>query len=357
MKWVLFLAILLIMEIIAAIVVCKKLKQGRVRRIIRLFVAIVIIILIIVTAKFVLFPPVKELATTGEHQITSKDYWVTLDKEDPLSKSGRKRQVQVRKWYPVDGENKELPVIVASHGSCGTIDNNVTLYRELASYGYTVLALAHPGHAASAILEDGTKVGVSGEYMKEMGKSQPQSEVEDAARLFQKWMEIRMDDMNGVMDDYRRREGDVKFVALGHSAGGSAAYAMGRVRGDVVACIALESPCMYDIKGAEDGDFVFDETDYEVPLLNIYSDSSYSHLREWKQYKNNAKFLDSDKGLYTNIHYEGTGHLGLCDLSVASPLLTAIMDGGFAEVEAKTQLKTINKDCVKFLNGVVGNNQ
>ena len=130
MKWVLFLAILLIMEIIAAIVVCKKLKQGRVRRIIRLFVAIVMIILIIVTAKFVLFPPVKELATTGEHRITSKDYWVTLDKEDPLSKSGRKRQVQVRKWYPVDGENKELPVIVASHGSCGTIDNNVTLYRE-----------------------------------------------------------------------------------------------------------------------------------------------------------------------------------------------------------------------------------
>ena len=41
------------------------------------------------------------------------------------------------------------------------------------------------------------------------------------------------------------------------------------------------------------------------PLLNIYSDASYPYLKEWSQYGNNAKFLDSDNPNYTNIHYEG----------------------------------------------------
>ena len=60
----------------------------------------------------------------------------------------------MRKWHPLDSK-EELPVIIASHGSCGTIDNNVSLYRELASHGYTVLAVCHPGQAANVQYKDG----------------------------------------------------------------------------------------------------------------------------------------------------------------------------------------------------------
>lgn len=117
----------------------------------------------------------------------------------------------MRKWHPLDSK-EELPVIIASHGSCGTIDNNVSLYRELASNGYTV------------------------------------------------------------------------------------------------------------------------------------------HLHEWAQYKNNAMFLDKKNPNYTNIYYNGIKHMGLCDLSVASPILSVLLSGGFQNVDAYTQLEKLNADCIEWLD-------
>jgi pimeloyl-ACP methyl ester carboxylesterase len=320
----------------------------------RLVIAIVVIAVLAIAIRIILFPPIKEIPVTGRYQILSEDYWVTDDKTDPYSKDGSERQLWVRKWYPVDC-NESNPVIVASHGSCGTIDNNVSLYRELASHGYIVLAVAHPGQAAGVKYENGRKSGPSGEFMKEMSALNPEEDPHKAYELFNKWMEIRTDDLNAVMDDWVSREGETRFITEGHSLGGSAAYAMARIRTDVIGCIALESPFMYDIKGVESGEFIFDDSDYNVPLLNIYSDASYPHLREWKQYRNNARFLDSDKDLYTNIHYENVGHMGLCDLSLASPVLAAILDKGFQKVSAREQLVRINEDCLKWIKKTIEN--
>ena len=74
----------------------------------------------------------------------------------------------------------------------------------------------------------------------------------------------------------------------GHSLGASAVYAMARTREDVVGCIGIEGPFMYDIKSVENNEFVFDESEYAVPLLNIYSDSTYDRLGVLPEYKNNA---------------------------------------------------------------------
>ena len=101
---------------------------------------------------------------------------------------------------------------------------------------------------------------------------------------------------------------------------------------------------MYDIKAVEDGKFVFDESDYSIPLLNIYSDSGYPHLHEWSEYQNNANFIDSENPMYTNIYYEGTGHMGLCDLSAASTILSAILSGTVQSVDAYEQLRQIRHD-------------
>ena len=314
-------------------------------------IAIVIVAVLIVALKFVLVPPTKEIPTTGEYHIASEDYWVNEDKVDPYSKNGSTRQLQVRKWYPLDcAEDK--PIVVASHGSCGTIDNNGTLYRELASHGYTVLAVVHPGQASSVKYENGKKSGPSMAFLREMSALKPDEDPEKAYEVFHKWMDIRTDDLNAVMDDWIAKSGASQFIAEGHSLGGSAAYAMARIRDDVVGVIALESPFMYDISGVENGKFVFDERDYDVPILSIYSDASYSHLKEWGQYGNNARFLDSSNPLYTNIHYENIGHMGLCDLSLVSPVLTAIMDGGFQKVNATDCLKKLNEDCLEWITNL-----
>lgn len=318
--------------------------------------------LFILLGKWILFPKYEELEVTGKYEITSEDYWVTEEKEDPFLE-GTRREVQVRAWYPEDYDaDAKLPVIMASHGSCGTIDNNRSLYRELASHGYVVLAVSHPGHAFRTLHSNGKKQGVSMRYLSEMGGMDPQGKPEEAAKLFKKWMELRMTDLSVVMDDFKERckktpgrfanADPDRFVTFGHSAGGAAALGMARIREDVAAVIALESPCMYDIKGVKDGEYIMDDSDYAVPVLNVYSDSGYSHLHEWKQYRNNVKFLESENEKYKNIYYKGVGHIGLCDFSLVSPVLTRIMDGKKSDIPAGELLKRLNADCLDFLQKI-----
>ena len=339
---------LMVLEIAAIIVINFRMKKCGKGFIYRLLSIVAFLVVFIITTRFMLFPPVEEIAAGGKYKIGSVDYWITESKADPYSNSDVLRQIQVRKWFPVESET-ELPVIVASHGSCGTIDNNRTLYRELASHGYTVLAVVHSGQAAEITYENGKTAGPDPKYLKQMMTLQPQKDKESTVIVFREWMMIRTDDLNAVMDDYIEKEGNTDFIVMGHSAGGSAAYAMARIRDDVVGCAALESPFMYDILGIENGEYIFTEEDYDVPLLSIYSDSGYPHLRDWDQYKNNVKFLDSDDEKYTNIYYEGTGHMGLCDLSLASPVLTVLLDGRIHETDARIQLERINSDVLIWL--------
>lgn len=340
-----------IVEIALFVVIRKKLRKSAARKRWRALLIVASVVVWAVTVKLILFPPTRVIPTTGGHPIESFDDWVDEERADPYLDNGRTRQLQVRIWQPADAPG-DLPVIVASHGSCGTIDNNVSLYRELASHGYTVLAIAHPGQAVRVRYRDGKSAGPSMAFLRQMSALQPQKDSEQAYAIFHEWMDIRMADLNAVMDDYEDRAGETEFVVLGHSLGGSAAYAMARTRDDVVGCIALEAPCMYDIQGVENDAFVFDESDYGVPLLNLYSDSAWPHLREWGQYRNNEMFLDEDNPLYTNIHYEGTNHMGLCDLSIASPLLSAALSGGFQAADAHAQLEQMNADCVEWLAAI-----
>lgn len=313
-----------------------------------MLIKILIVLLIVLVIRFILFPPVRTIPVTGEHEIQSIDYWIDEYKIDPYDKKGNNRQLQVRKWYPTDSTQSNI-VFLASHGSCGTIDNNVSLYRELASHGYTVLAVGHPGQAASVTYKNGNKAHVSGDFMKQLSALDPNTNPSDAYLIFKEWMKIRIDDLSAVMDDYLEENPDTNFVVMGHSLGGSAAYAMARIRSDVAGCIALESPFMYDITGVDENGFIFDESSYNAPLLNIYSDASYPYLKEWSQYGNNAKFLDSDTPNYTNIHYEGIGHMGLCDLSLVSPVISALLDRKIQEQNAKDQLIQLNKDCMNWI--------
>lgn len=339
---------------------------ARKKKKVKIFIVVIgIILLLIVIGKMILFPKYEEIGVTGKYSIKSEDYWVTEEKPDPYLNDGSMREVQVRAWYPenYDENDEKLPVVIASHGSCGSIDNNLSLYKELSSHGFVVLAVAHPGHASETIHSNGKKQSVSMDYMKEMGTMDPQAKLEETAKTFESWMELRMTDLDYVMNDSVTRAIDKKeifksadtsrFIAIGHSAGGTTAYGMARTRDDVIGVISLEAPCMYDIKGVENNEYIIDDSDYNIPVLSIYSDSSYPHLREWKQYSNNVKFFDSENENYHNIYYEGTGHMSLCDLSLASPVFASILDQKKSEVPAREQLKRINEDCIEFVESCI----
>lgn len=61
------------------------------------------------------------------------------------------------------------------------------------------------------------------------------------------------------------------------------------------------------------------------------------------------RFLKSENENYEDIYYEGTSHMGLCDLSLASPILSGMVDQVKSEIEQRKQLKRLNADCLDFL--------
>ena len=347
-----WICLIILAEVLTFGLLNKKMKTSC-KRGLRFLANIGFLAIVVVTLRYVLFPPVGEMPVTGQYEITSNDYWLTEDKADPYLEDGGNRVLWVREWKPVDCD-EDKPVVIASHGSCGTIDNNRSMYRELASHGYTVIAVAHYGQSASFVFEDGKSTGPSMIFINQMTSLDPNNNPEGAFAVYKEWMDIRTTDLNTVMDDYIAKNGETDFVALGHSLGGSAAYAMGRIRSDVIGVVALEAPFMYDIEGVENGKYVFNEADYDVPLLNIYSDSVYPHLFEadFSEYANNKLFLERSNEQYTTIHYEGVGHMGLCDLSRQSPILSAMFSGGFQKVNARIQLDTLNKDCMEWIENL-----
>lgn len=64
------------------------------------------------------------------------------------------------------------------------------------------------------------------------------------------------------------------------------------------------------------------------------------------------KILESKNENYENIYYTGAGHIGLCDLSLASPILASILDQMKSRAEPGEQLKRLNADCLDFLQRV-----
>lgn len=141
-----------------------------------------------------------------------------------------------------------------------------------------------------------------------------------------------------------------KIGVMGHSIGGSAALGIGRLRADVSAVIALESPFMHDITGVENGEFVFSNAVYPVPVLNVYSDASWDHLCAWPQYAANCALLTGTVPTAFNVHITGVGHLGLTDLSLTSPILTRLFDGQQSSAAAIRCLTAINTVVLDFFD-------
>lgn len=107
---------------------------------------------------------------------------------------------------------------------------------------------------------------------------------------------------------------------------------------------------MYDIQGTKNGDFVWDPAVYPTPALNVYTETSWSHLGELKQYAENAALLkDTPAGAF-NVYIAGANHLSLTDLSLASPFLTDVLSGSHSTKDATTCLTIVNKVSLAFFD-------
>lgn len=313
-----------------------------------------------------LFPEYKLIATTGEHKVATTLYtYIDVNRIETYTDTGEARKVTVAFWYPRDYDEAELhtyPLVIFSHGSFGIKSSNESLYNELASHGYVVGSIDHTYQALFTTDVDGNKTWIDRGYLQEVNVQDAHAQKQQAYAFFQKWLETRTGDINFVIDTIlaqaENKSADTvyklvdtaKIGVMGHSLGGSAALGIGRMRDDVSAVIALESPFLYDIEGVEDNEFVFTEKVYPLPVLNVYSDASWPHLAEWPQYAENFKLLSDTEATAFNVYISGVGHLTLTDLALSSPILTRVLNQQKSPTAARYSLKIINKVCLEFFD-------
>lgn len=369
-RWVGLAALLFILAVRGLwVLVYFQRPEGeyRVRGIVFRFIAILLLVFVSL-APALIFPPYQPLATTGRYAVATARYTFTDEKRiETYSSSGENRKVNAAFWYPQSRENAEsFPLVVFSHGGLGLETSNESLYRELASHGYVVCAIGHPYHAFWVRDEDGRITFVSRDYFRELQEEDAQRDKQQSYRYYQKWMATRTGDIYFVIDTILRNAAhgtdrpyslvDVERIGvMGHSLGGAAALAMPRQRGDVSAVIALESPMLHDIVGVANDEFVWTDQVYPVPVLHIYSDSAWEHLADWPQYAGNVALLADAEETTLSLHLPGAGHFSLTDLSLASPLLVRILDGGKSTRESAEYLREVNQVCLEFFDRYLKN--
>lgn len=309
-----------------------------------------------------LFPKYQALGVTGPHLVsTSNEIYTDLNRIETFTDTNQNREVGVRSWYPSD-IGQTYPLIIYSHGGISLDTSNESLFLELASHGYIVLSIAHTYHSIQTKNSLGRNIFIDRTYMNELNQENATENPLESYEFYQKWMKLRKDDINFVIDQvkvninknishsfYNSIDMD-NIGIIGHSLGGSAALCMGRTRSDVKVVIALESPFLCDITGATDQGFIFDDTPYPIPVLNIYSDSAIENLSIWPQYEKNYLLLSSIDEASVNHHIVGTHHFSLTDLSLTSPILTRLLNGAPSKKKSRDTLKEINQVCLDFLN-------
>jgi pimeloyl-ACP methyl ester carboxylesterase len=326
-------------------------------------IIVVVLLALLFLIPILLFPPYEPLATTGPYNVGTVRYHFTDESRiEEFSHNHENRQVSVAFWFPENMySTTSYPLVVFSHGGLGLESSNESLYLELASHGYVVGSIGHPYHSFWTKGEDGRITFVSMEYFREIQQEDANSDKWQSYRFYRAWMETRTADINYVIDTIMANAADraggvyalvdrTRMGVMGHSLGGSAALAIPRQRNDIAAVIALESPFLYDIVGVEDNQFVLIDQDYPVPVLNIYSDSSWNHLAEWPQYARNDALLSDDSAIVFNLHLTGAGHFSLTDLALVSPLLVRFLEGGQPTRDGTAYLQDVNQACLEFFN-------
>lgn len=364
LRYYTLVALLLLLAIKGAVgLINKKQEKRQYKKVRTVMKAIGMTVLILLaTLPSIIFPQYVPIKPTGSYQIETAAYTYTdPDRIETYTDTKKSRKLNVEMWYPKNAEGT-YPLIVFSHGALGIRTSNKTFFNELASWGYIVCSIDHTFQCLYTADENGHVTLVNNSYLKELTAENAKADKQQSYEYYQKWMKIRTDDINFVIDyilgqskspapDKVYALVDVtKIGVMGHSLGGSSALGIGRMRKDVGAAIALESPFLCDIKGVKNNKFDFEGEKYPIPVLNVYSDSSWEHLGDWPQYAENHALLTTAYPTAFNAHITGAGHFTLTDLALTSPFLTRIFNGQKSTATTEYCLKVINKVCREFFD-------
>jgi dienelactone hydrolase len=375
LRWDLLAALLFIMAILSIISLIRKNKENTFRPVRNILKAVgTWVVIAIALLPALIFPQHKAVAVTGDYEVATKSY--TLSDENRIetfTDIEENRKVNIEFWYPENGDGK-YPLIVFSHGAFGIKASNTSTFKNLASNGYVVASIDHPYHSLYTKDTEGNMVLANQSFMQEV--EDVNNDVYDEAAAFelkQKWLKLRSDDINFVLDTIKQQAGnqgsdevyqhiDTNEIGLmGHSLGGAAAAKLGRDRHDIAAVINLDADLLGEELGVENGKPVINKEIYPVPLLSIYTDTMKNLMDSVTdpELVLPQKYISDTAPDAYEVYIKGTHHLSLTDLPLVSPFLVYMMNGTTEKGAAKQiadkyeVLETMNEVVLEFFNSYV----
>lgn len=371
-QWKLLAAILLIWAIIGAqSLIRKKEEKKEPKRVGIIFKALaMLLILIIAVAPALMFPQYEPPQVTGGYKVSTAVYTYTADSRiETFNNTGKNRKVTAQFWYPADKDGT-YPLVVFSHGAFGIKASNTSTYMELASHGYVVASLDHPYHSMYTVDTEGKFTMVNKSFIQEViDVNKGVYDEETVFGLTHKWLEVRTQDMNFVLDTIIENTKDTdsdevyqlidtnKVGLIGHSLGGAASAQVGRDRDDVDAVINLDGDLLGENVDFRGGKYVFNDKIYPLPILNIYTDDMMKAFAA----AHNAGYIDANTQLLATapkafkVNIKGTNHMSLTDLPLFSPFLVSMISNsvnmvGGVKADKYYIIETMNALVLEFFN-------
>ena len=311
------------------------------------------------------------LETTGEYEVKQVDtILVDESRLDEFENDGSFREVPTHFYYP-DGDVKNCPLIVFSHGAFGYYQSNFSTYNELASHGYIVAALDHPHHAFFTTDTDGNTVIVDNDFINdamEIGGDNEGITNELVFNTTQSWLKLRVDDENFVLDTIKAaQDGDTlgkawhtedkatvkkviseidtdKIGLIGHSLGGASGVAVGRERRDIDAVIDLDGTVLGEVSKIKDGKCVKNKKPYPIPVLVISQELTEEQEKSDVYGDVTTSFVKNAKTGQRTV-FAGAKHMDFTDLPMLSPYLGSMLGHGDIDPE----------ECMTKVNSIVLN--
>lgn len=322
-----------------------------------------ILTFVFVFSPVIIFPQYPSPKVTGEYEVaTATETFYDEERIEEFADTKQNRFVNVAFWYPKKADGT-YPLLVFSHGAYGIKESNASTFTELASHGYVVVSIDHPYHSFYTRSEDGSVTMINKDYYDEITNSNKEGiyTKEELYKIIQKWMKLRTDDMNFVIDTILKKANrdsspiyshinTEKIGVFGHSMGGAASVWLDRERDDISAVVNIDAPFFSElIYKKELDDFIASSKDFTTPLLNIYSDDVWRQLESSPIYIANKPNNEHFKEAYT-VHFQGAKHLSLTDLQLFSPILANIVQRGKADIDKLYCIETENELILEFFD-------
>jgi dienelactone hydrolase len=370
-RWYLLAALLLVWAVLGAWTLVRKKEEKKEFRAGRTVLSAIgtFLLVLIVLIPALIFPQYTPPKVTGKHAVATANYTYT-DKSriETFTNTGENRKVNVEFWYPKDAGI--YPLIVFSHGAFGIKISNTSTFKELASNGYVVCSIDHPYHSLFTVDTDGHRTMVDRSFLQEVIDLNAGKYDEGTGfKLQQKWMNLRIADINFVLDTILTKAKDIgsgavyqmidrgKIGLMGHSLGGESSAQVARERNDIGAVVNLDSDLHAEFLNYVNRKYVMNDKVYPVPLLNILTDTTERLIAAVPDAKDlvPVEHVTATAPNAYEVHLTGTDHMSVTDLPLISPFFVSIINasvpkGAGQEVNPLATIEKMNDLVLKFFN-------